>query len=455
MRKKLFAAFLLLGLSLGFLCGAHFQVGAAADQVEITQTDLLGDPAALEGLVLDLATYGDHGRHLRWDTRCAFTGGLSTQSQFTYHQTPDPWERFGDSGQILYDMPSTSYSISTTGFLDLAGDERELRYSNLFVLPMIDVASRAPADSSYTEQVRIRDYYDFFPLSVNFRLLLSGRYTYEEEVRLSDTLSALFQVPVPEDLMLEITVTTDELGRPVEIQSNPVEPDPGSYWIDTFCANTGDALYFTANCRVDDYDQPPIIPEAPGGYGLYTIPLEEGRLRAENLDRLALAYPIDPQRAWILALEPTEDGSRLLLVTQEEGRAVLTVIDRATMEDIQRLELFPVCYEEDNYVVFSELYAFSGCLLLHDTEGNFLLLAGDGSGGYEVAIRSTLRPVEAWDAGLCTDPSFAYDGQRLAAAAYDGSSRYACSFYLAVYDPSGPIYAGEYAHSQDRSSPDS
>ena len=41
-------------LSAGLMAGASLSIGAAADQVEVWKTDLYGDPAALEGLEVEV-----------------------------------------------------------------------------------------------------------------------------------------------------------------------------------------------------------------------------------------------------------------------------------------------------------------------------------------------------------------------------------------------------------------
>ena len=154
MRKSLILTLILLVLAIGGFGAAHAAVNAQKDAVVITETTAAGDPAAAEGVRVQLRT--KCADHLLWETHYAAGApdGTYTDFTFSYRTLQDSEESY--AGLDLYTVWNYSYG----GPLGETADEREKPQLKLFR----DVASRLGDASQRTETLALRDYYEFYPL---------------------------------------------------------------------------------------------------------------------------------------------------------------------------------------------------------------------------------------------------------------------------------------------------
>ena len=450
MRKSLIVSLLLLAFALGALGAARAWVDERQDAVEVTETVVYGDRAALAGLELEYVTHA--ARHLLWTTRCTFGGELRTHTDFQYSRPELRWQGSPLYGGVSFDMNAGNFSMSSSGELDLEDEERD-PYLGMMLRPAADVATRTPDGGEHTETLRLKDYYDYYPMDVRFDLPVSRTGDYGEEQAAGRAFAEYFKVAVPEDQMVEVTVEKNLDGGVTNVQMSTVE---GGIWLDSSSVVTEDGwCYFTVAVQRDGGGIAEGVGTVGDGYGLYVLPAaQEGEAVYARPEDVSLAWPVDSGAATIVALKASADQKQLLLVTHEGGACVLTVLDRATMEQVQRLELFPIDLDEEQYVGFRDLRVEADYLVAQDSMGGFVLLTPDGAGGRQIQFRGDLNAIEAWEYVLTYDAIMAFDGERLAVAAFqDGMQRHGIgggSFCLAVYDKSGLIYAGEYDSSQDR-----
>lgn len=436
MRRSLMAVLMLLALGVGVLCGAAAGLSGRAEAVELTERVEAGDRAALEGLKLTCSTYADN--RLLWTTGCTFEGELETRTSFSFFPDGLSWEHERPERGIAIGLISTSFGVSGSAGLELV---EEQRYEwDLFWAPVVDVAERTPAGEKRTEQVYVRDYFTFYPLSVNWDGLNGNL----EEREASQLLSDFFPIPVPEDHCVEVTVEKGEDGQVYSVDMNTLT---GGVDINCSSVPVEGGCYFTLN--VFPCEGQEALPQSFDS-GVWYLPDPDSESGSQPEPELV--FPLED--ADVREVQLTGDGSRLLLVVREDNVDTLLVVDRAAMTRVQRLPLFEVVDDGETYREYSGLTVGDGWLLAQATDGSFLLLDQTAGGTYETRIQDSLRPVEAWEYLLCRDEKvLAWDGERLAVAVnqdwYDK-----CGFYLAVYDRTGLRYAGRYDHSQDAGQPE-
>ena len=455
MRKSLVAVILLLGLALGGVCGTVSAVNGADEAVKITETVVLGDRSVLDGLELTLVTQS--ANHLLWTTECTFTGELKTGTEFEFSRNRLNWIREATPNGIDIFLCSSGFGYSTSGNGDGMDLEEEARIEQeLMWAPVLDVAQRAPAGQTYTEQAELSDYYDYYPLYTDW----NGDYrNIDEPDALSKLLTDFFRIPVEEGQMVEVSIEKDEAGRIWEVNMNALDAEQIFY---TRSVAVEGGTYFTLSSYTEEwvedgvYNRTPVEIYRPDGsladVGLWYLPE-----MANESDPVAPKLVYQLGQADVQGMALSADEKQLLLIIREDGMETLLVIDLATMTPVQKIPLFEVITEEENWQEFRDLTVQPDFLIVRDSNRGFILLEAQGDGAYVERIRGDLDPVEDWDRALIyNDPVMAWDGERLAVASWMDLRNYkdTCSFYLAVYDSSGLRCAAEYANSQDVGQPD-
>ena len=109
----------------------------------------------------------------------------------------------------------------------------------------------------------------------------------------------------------------------------------------TFLGYTGvvldDAMYLTIQ-PVNDLDLD--LSGLPLGYGVYRLPIEagEGNL-GRVLPQITNLYPLDPTAVEYVDLWESPMPGQLLVITREDGKLFLTVVDTDTGQALRRLPL--------------------------------------------------------------------------------------------------------------------
>ena len=123
---------------------------------------------------------------------------------------------------------------------------------------------------------------------------------------------------------------------------------------------------------------------------------------------------------------------------------MLTILDAASMQEVQKLELLPGDTASESF----NLFLYEDFLVALIAQREFAVLRYNMADGYELAMHSSLPEIEGQLPYLNNDETtMDFDGEKLAIAwyqSYDG-----CSFYIAVFDASGLLYTGHYQHSLD------
>lgn len=433
MRKSLGFTFFLFLLSTAILCGSYGWVNQAKDDVVIEESVVYGDKSAAEGIAVTNRTTCDY--HLFWNTVYRVGGDLSVSTTFTFSQARlEERNRADQPALSLYS--NTDFGISGNN-LDL---EAEHYSPETAMKPVIAVAERTPAGGTREETVFLRDYYEFYPLTLDMDIQ-DTRLAMNQEIRLA--FADYLRIPIDPGHQVKISVTKDDEGNIIEVNSSTV-----SGWAELSAASaaTDSGCYFALSAV---NDQGVAIPLPAELSGIHYLPFEKkGEFLLPAVGQMRLVYPLD-QRTRVLHLGQSA-GSRLLLLTRKDRAATLSVIDQETRQLLQKIPLLKGREE----VIVREIQQKDSYLLPIFSDGSFSLLTDEPESGYKIQLSGNLFAGEGLDPDLpYYDLTADYDGRRLAVAFYQYHRQWddsLCRTYLLVYGREGLIYAGQYDHSADR-----
>ena len=448
MKNKLQLLWLLLPVLIiaGTFTAAFGSLLPLRDQVEVTQTVLLGDPSAAEGL---LAEYkADYDRHLFWTI--AVRPGPEPASETDYVYT-----------QVKHDENSTDDSTFVFSISEFNAEDTypEDQIPSDLLPDFQRLETKTPAGKERSMELDMKQYFKFYPVDLYMQKGLlqvtaaateadhGQRNTPGTKEYVSSKLNDYFRIPVAdgEKMILKVDKTNGS--------SNVYHRYFGrQFTMSTYAAATSDAIYFTFNTFAGEGK---IVDTSliPGGYGIYRLPIGQStgsgkapeNISASDLliDELSNVLPLNPS-VNICDLRLDSREKRLFLYTLEENDDYwLTVLDLDTMEVLQKL----------NLSCESEVYTWPWCqaddFLVFSTEQTLLLFTAGEDGRFEKEFEIPLPSEEDALFYLDTEGSFVWDGKRLAFSAacpsdLNGRNWNQLGFRLAVCDASGLLYCGEY-----------
>ena len=188
--------------------------------------------------------------------------------------------------------------------------------------------------------------------------------------------------------------------------------------------------------------------------GIHAIPIlgvEQYTLDLD-LDHIRLLRPLELAPEELLFFDWSGDGRRILLGTREEDRLVLTAIDPASGETVQRLDLLELGPEDWPGVLHC------GDLHLVYAEGGPFALVREEAGGFAQILTGSLDLPEPLPDLLYGGPRLAWDGERLALVGHvrgrgrpdAPEDRRPGGLGAAVWDEDGLQYAGFFEYLPDR-----
>jgi len=441
----LFLAVLVLLIGTVSVLGAS--VHSACDQVVFTEQAVYGDPQEAKGLTVGYRTTYDN--KLLWDTTYAVGGAAETEYTFSTEEVYPTRERdvFGISlneatGDIIFD----GHEIVPYGLGKAASD----------LSPELMPGEEA------TVQVKLEDYFDYYPLAISVELEDYQHFTSSADMYLqlrdngalypeSEALAPLmdyFRIPILEGETYEVSVGRNANGYIGHVGGGSTEGD--NYFPYTYNAVTADACYFTIETHST---QGKVIDTSllPDGYGIFRVPLVPGHVNAEgNTDgpvvasELEMVYPLDPADK-VLYLQTDGAETRMLLWIVEEDVLYCHIIDLTTMERLQRIEVAPWA---EGSGMFREEADFTMVVLWHSNSIAVVAKQPDGSYGLEFVCEAWPEQMEYLD---LSQTVLAFDGEKLAVCSdlqnvvwETGNS---ADLFIAVYDETGMTYCGHYVSS--------
>jgi len=191
----------------------------------------------------------------------------------------------------------------------------------------------------------------------------------------------------------------------------------------------------------------------PDGYGIFAIPYfinEEGTTDIDPYS-LDMIYELDPEH-WISNFFITDDKSKLLLFTVENGMLMLTVVDAQSYEKLQKTE---ICAVEDYNHIY-DYHVHDDFIVISHSDGLLSVISLE-DGGYEyqftvkrgVDVGDTVYPVDYLK--ITADMDYDHESDKLLIADsmenQTGGWNMTADFYLSVYDETGMTYHGTYTSS--------
>ena len=455
MRKAFAVLAVLLVLAVGFTAAAAALVTGSADAVQLQHTTLYGDVNAAAG-VLVTGRLQCH-RRLFWEVEFPLVPNPGATVKFESHLAAQVTPSGGHTPAGVTLGAYTRGGASTSGSFDEDWSSMSDPFAGM--IPVFrDVASRVPAGEHREETIYLKDYFEYYPLSVDVDLV-GG-----DILQLPDgsepapqapnaAFAEFFRIPVLEKNTLTVGIGKNAAGQ---VQNVDVY-DPENTGPELFGPSVVDenAVYFALNFGAEADTS-----RIPGGVGIYCLPYEITKTATGSRDvsvihpeQLRCVFPL-AQEARVVEMHFSPQGG-LLLLTRQDGWLWLNELELPPQpgEPLRLLaqqKLLPVGAEE--YIRGSVL--FEDCLLVLDAKGAFVLLQQDAQGLYKPVLTGDTTPAEA--AGMSIpfgpDMTFLWDGQRLVAAQYmvqlyhDGCN----DMYAAVFTADGLQYVGHIASSLSR-----
>lgn len=452
MKRTLIFLLVLLLAAAGLLTAGAGYLTSTEDDITLTHNLIAGDPAAAEGVTLTLPA-GDQQAQTCWETTVALgTEMLSPETAFTFYPGGKDWEGSIQPGAEIY-TGSFSYGISASGSIDFAdylgeGEDPSYRHdATLMVLPAVDVAERTENGETRTETLRLADYYDYYPMTVELYLPdQEGRSHVYATWAECQALTDYFGLRVPEDLMVEVSVTKDELGQVYNVETN--DADNQRFWFDCQTVVVEDGVCLAIAVMSEDMDVSKDLVACRDGFGLYFIPFSE-ELKTDyeqgdpvfNLENIRMFCPL-AQGSSPLLLNREAEG-QVLLYAREDGALKLSVFDTDTWQCVQWETIFPLG-EEDAY---SLLGSGDGFMVMSGPDNMFRVVE-EADGVYTPALSGVQDMGEGYVDEWWYNVECAYDGERLVISGITGNGN--CSLWVQVYDETGLTYGARIDHSLDR-----
>lgn len=434
MRKSLILTLALVVLA---VCGfgfAHAAVSAQEDKVVVTEQVVAGDPDVAAGVRVQMRT--QCAEHLLWKTHYAIGAPDGTYSDFTFSRgLIDDSEPYYGNIELNTFNGSSSYH----GAFNVDAEAEDVDENVPFGVKLFRaVAENTDPGSTHTEVLYVRDYYEYFPLDLRF--YCSESLSVVTEKQITEAAAAFFRIPVPADYRVSVTVKKEANGAIYEMSMENFGHPDLLLWTNSVAADG--VCYFTVNVT-DDNGALLDTRGIPGGTGVYRLSYGGEAVSLETV------FPFDPE-ATACDLHFSADQSKLLLTTLEDDTYYLTVIDRETMTELQKLPLLEGAGDSNwwgaNYNDDFLVVTFSD-----ETDARFVVLSAPETGDYAVAMRGAVAENDpAWSLDAAMD----FNGETLVAAArwfYERDSYMSYTeprgFALSVYDAGGLRYTGQYCNS--------
>lgn len=322
MKRRILIAALALVLAVGGIAALNVHVARKAVPIEMQVEVSIGDAGAAEGLLVDHRIM--LGNNLLWYTDYDPATGESDTDFYVTYRNMQPYYRW--QGEKT--------------------DNTRLMCSAVDVYDMDDPIVKEMWEESEGGYVSRRvypiDYYDTYPVYLASWWDQDGLSTYYDEALAFDKL----RIPVGKYDFAELSLDfgTDVNGA-TKVDSIGTRDQYMLNRFTAYCVNSGDRILVTAGFPADVQPQTDWAPE---GFGLWDMPVHEvretvgGGYTVRYLPSTAesrLVYPLDIETQRVALLEQSSDGKQILLVTVEEGRFVLHVLDSADYHLMQRLDI--------------------------------------------------------------------------------------------------------------------
>ncbi|MBE6991488.1 MAG: hypothetical protein E7430_02775 [Ruminococcaceae bacterium] len=457
MRKTFVLTLCFAVLSVVCICLAYGEFVPKHDEVVITQNVLYGDPTEAEGVTVELSTHYNY--HLFWDTE--YVVGKEPKTETEYDFSAKEKYSHGDFEYRGIQVFSNFEFGMNLNNPDPRGIEKA--YHELF--------EQAEPGQELEKEIYLADYCEYYPLRMEIDLencpLHWVHNVYErDDVSIGpqilhydgrntgyfEVFEDYFRIPVLDEETLQIHVRKGINGGINGSGGGWGSGDSDRFDMYSLTAIGNDNCFFVFDAhsfegKVMDMSL------LPDGYGIFAIPYfinEEGTTDIDPYS-LDMIYELDPEH-WISNFFITDDKSKLLLFTVENGMLMLTVVDAQSYEKLQKTE---ICAVEDYNHIY-DYHVHDDFIVISHSDGLLSVISLE-DGGYEyqftvkrgVDVGDTVYPVDYLK--ITADMDYDHESDKLLIADsmenQTGGWNMTADFYLSVYDETGMTYHGTYTSS--------
>ncbi len=449
MKRNVYLMLLLLAGAVAVFFIAACLTGREKENVVIVQETVYGDPEAAKGLTLEWKT--QWAGQLLWDTQYTVGSGEEAKSGFVFRSGGSRWKNFYE-GEVLLE------TNGGWGELYISADHMEET-----ICPELTkaVASRTENGSTHTETIRFADYYEYYPLDFSVAEPDSGlaHFYNRDQAYWAD----FFRIPVPEDHLMEVTVTKDMEGSGLSVNCASIGGGIRAIVSEAFGKQD---CYFTFYCESEEG----AVVNPEGAYRIFYMPdFKKENLAEESISGKSVSGEGTPGENTVVevacelekGLIPIglcrDEERGLLYLTALEGDAVLLYVYRLEGEKPVAAQKLEVCKMEGvgKEVYWRGLFPTEKGLLMVWSDAGFVFVE-ERDGRYAVFCEGQFpaaEPAEGaekdeayhFESVFVKENAICFDGERLALAAY--TSWEDVDVCLAVYGRDGMRYHGIYYNS--------
>lgn len=452
MRKSIAVLLAVFLAGTGAFCFISNGIKAEEEQVQYVSVEETGDAQAADGLSVSMNA--SVNRLAKWKIQNVFQNGIQTESDFSFgngkeemaYQTPK------------YYLDQGAYVNFYSGGGITGGDvlQKDYGWYSPYLPIFRELAKEIPEDGQREFTVRLKDYMEYHPISVepeySESVVTNGNtergidilnWNMKEEKTYTD-ISSILQIPVQKDQQMQVTMQKEgDTVYDLSFDLNTFVEDR-DVSVQVYNCITYDGMLIAVDYRLSEGD----------GMKVFWIPLtelasttqswqdEQGNQKTipvfgPDYQAAKLIYEETAGQLSVNLLTATEDGTEFVMMYQVDrmGRVVRFDSKDGTIlqNDPTGLE---VCY---NY--FREGDAVIGI------EDQVAVFEKDSNGDYQTVLLTE----DQTDGEYLLDPEFAWDGERLAVVtAFDEDENqypyrsYGTSFKLYVYGREALLYKGDY-----------
>lgn len=478
MKKDLFIFILAAAAGLCSIPLVVWTVDSGKGNITVTETVLEGSVEEAEGISVEIGTHWE-GK-LLWNTeyqpghvqdaasefdfssqgtKWSYSNWMAWSSNFTYSGEVGDWR---DRSTAYVQIGVVSTDFGTMRAYNAAGNRTyfDVRVEDFPWSRLLQAAKEQTAvGETRTVTLRIRDYYDYYPLefSVNDNGFASlGEYAEE-----------FFKLPIPEDERLQVTIRKDQDGKVLELNCHST----GEGYFPVTTSVYGDTGYYFSFYLVgNNEDFEDVQKEFGGQYAVYWLPLagEGSKTPIVDMEQMKSAAQL-PEGAIPVTMRLDRERRILyLLALQKERYILLTyLVDDENLTLLQQLTVFDTALAAADsategaadHFYFRKMTVQEDGILLTWQNNHFAFIARDGeeyrfwcTGVFPAAAKE--EDLKVWlsaggylasESAFPYEHAFAFDGTRLALAAFENWVSLDSRFL--VYREGQLVYSGYYQYS--------
>lgn len=315
MKRYIVLTALCLVLAVVILVGWNTAINRTEDEVKQIITISRGDPSAAQGITVKTALLRD--RNLLWET----------------------------TRDVAADESKTSFSLQSEARVSYSYEEE--RFDNLYFRvcnserdddPICRELEKLDKGDGEYHDITLQDYFDTYPLYLGNFFYNSEQYLTTES-ELTGTAETFTPLQIPVEPTDTVEMYFDQQGSSAYSRLVSANYALLAHRYTPFTQKCNDGLLVTVGFAPDAQ---PKAEWAPNGFGIWKVPGENVHFKNDmgidfvkykiHMDGAQVVYPLDIEKQSVLAFQWSGDEKSLLLVTAENGEAVLRVLDGTTYQ---------------------------------------------------------------------------------------------------------------------------